>query len=171
MVACLKRALRGDDEWVRGEALTVVVDGHRAIEAFMEFDPGLGIAAAARAREDLQEMRRHRDRVVVGHGGLVLEAEDGLGITSGRPGPKGGVRICGRLREAEIVALEIAGQEGIGCVDIGDPGEPEFDDKAILKRAALAFDPSLRLGGGGRDPLDAQFLEGTAHLGGRGAAL
>jgi hypothetical protein len=123
--------------------LAAVVDGHGAVKAFMEFDTSAGIAAPAGAGKDLQEMRCHRDGVIVGHRGLVLEAEDGVGIPPSRPGPKGGVRIRGGLREAEIVALEKVGQKGIGGVDVRDAGEPEFDDQAILKRAALAFDPSL----------------------------
>jgi hypothetical protein len=158
VVTCVKRSFRGDAEWARGEALTAVVDGDRAIEAFMEFDPGLGIAASAGSREDLEEMRRQRDRVVVGDGDLVLEAEDGLRIPPIGPGPKGGIRMSGGLGEAGVVPLEKAGEEGIGGLDVRDAGEPQFDDEAILKRAALALDPSLGLWRGCRHPLDAELL-------------
>lgn len=114
-------------------------------------------------------MRRQGDRVVIGDGGQVLEAEDRIGIEVVRPGAIGGFGLRRRLGEARIVALEEAGKESVGGLRVGDARETEFSDQAILEGTALPLDAPFGLWGRSGNPLNAQLLQSAADLSRRGA--
>jgi hypothetical protein len=113
-------------------------------------------------------VRPERDGVVVADDPLVLEAEDGVRIKSGRPRPIGGGRGQWPLGKARIEAREEVGETDIRAVAIPDPGEAEFAAQAILEGAKEPLDAALRLGAMRGDPVDAQFLHGAFDLGGGG---
>ncbi|MDR7454716.1 MAG: hypothetical protein QN137_09615, partial [Armatimonadota bacterium] len=63
MRACAERVLRADAQQARVELVALVVDGERAVEALVDLDPRLGVAAAPRTWQDLQVVGGQRDRV------------------------------------------------------------------------------------------------------------
>ncbi len=167
------RARRDADEWCARQGLTrqaspLVVDGNAAIEALVDLDRGLRIAATAGSGEELQAVRAAGDGVIVADDPLVLEAEDGLRIESGWPRPIGRSGISGWPREAGIEAWEEGREVGIGPLTVAHGSETEFVTQAILEGAKEPLDATFGLGALGGDPLDAQFLEGAFDLGGRG---
>ncbi len=127
-----------------GDAGALVEDGERPIEALVNLDGGLRIAAAQRPGQELEVVRGEGDRVVVADDALILEAEDGLRIEPGRPGAIRRRRIRRRLSEARIVAGQEVSEEGVRAVAIGDPGQAQFSPQAILE--------------GAKEPLDATFI-------------
>ena len=58
-----------------GQALVLVVNGDVPIQMLTELHASPSIAALARPWRDLQFVSCERDRVVVGHGALMAEAE------------------------------------------------------------------------------------------------
>ncbi len=161
---------RSDDQRACRQGLTVIVDCQAAVQALVDLDPCLRVAAPAGTRQDLQVMRSDGERVVVGDGGEVLEGEDGIGIEGIGPEAIGGLGLGRRLGEARVVALEEAREEGVGVFAGGDVREAQFGHEAILEGAALPLDAPFGLRRRSGDPLDAEFLQGAADLGGRGAA-
>lgn len=144
------------------EAVAAIVDGQRTVETRLDVDADAGIAAAVGAGGELQEAAVEREGVVVADGALVLKAADTIEIRWG--GLPGGLGILGRLREAGVVAWQIALEEALGLVEGAGLGEAQFGDEAILKGAEEPFDPALALGRGGGDPADTQFVKGAADL-------
>lgn len=148
----------------------MIEDGDAAIEPFVDFDGGFGVAATARARQELDRLPVPRDGVGIVDGAEVLEAEDGLRIAPYRPGPKGRRRIRRRLREAAIEAGQELRQVGIGPGPVCDAGEAELAAQSILEGLKEPLDASFRLGAARGDPADAQFGEGPGDLCGRGVS-
>lgn len=145
---------------------TAIPDGEGTVEAFVDFDSGLGVGAPLRSREELQEMRADGEGVVIGHGAQVLKAEDGVGIQVLRPWAVHRLWLSWGLGEPRVVAGDEVRQEGIGCVLSPDVGQAQFTDQAILEGAEDALDTAFGLGAGGGDPLDAELLQHAAHLSG-----
>ncbi len=79
-----------------GKPLALVPDGERTIEPFVDVDEHLRVAAAARARQNLETPGAHRDGVIVGDAPLVFEAKDGVRIEAG--GPRAGRPAWGAQR-------------------------------------------------------------------------
>ena len=151
------------------ERLATVVHGERAIQACMDIDARPRIAVAVRSRAQLQQRTIQLQRVVVADGAPILEAADAVEVRGrGAPGRLG---IRGGLGEAGIVAREKAIQEALGVGQRGGPGEPEFDDEAVLEGAEETLDPTLALGGGGGNPPDAELMQGATNLGGGNGAF
>lgn len=134
----------------------------------MDVDAGADIAAAGRAGLELQQAAIERDGVVVADRPLILEAADALQVDRG--GLPRGIRMRRRLSEARIVAWEEAIDHALGVGEGAGLREPQFGDEAILEGAEEAFDAALALWGRGRDPADAQLVEGAADLGGGNGA-
>lgn len=137
---------------------------------FPDHDAGLGIAAAVRAGEDLEHVLTELHGIVIGHGALVGEAADVIEDLCWDERSICDMGIGGGLRKACIVAREEAGQDGVGLLEGAGPRPAQFTDEAILQGAPEAFDPAFGLRGSGRDPADAQLLEGAADVGERARA-
>lgn len=147
----------------------MIEDGDRAVEPLVDLDPGLRVAPTLGARQKLHPVRSEGDGVVVGDHPSVLEAEDGVELAVGGPGPEGRCRLSGGLSKPHVIAGEEARQRSIRALPVGDAGEAQFGDQAVLEGAEEAFDAPLGLRGGGGDPLDGGLLERAADLGGVGS--
>lgn len=152
------------------DARLLVEDGDAPVEALVDLDHGVRIAALPGIGQELDLVSAEGHRVVVAHRAPILEAEDGLRIETGGPGTIGGGGIRWSLSEARIVASQEAGEEGVGPRAVDDAGEAEFGPQAILEGAKEPLDATLGLRTPGRDPLDGQFLEGPGDLCGCGFA-
>jgi len=130
-----------------------------------QFDAGVGIAAAAGARAEEEQPLLEADRVVVGDGAVELEAADRLHVSGRRRGAPRRLRLRGGAGEASIVAGEKRPQDALRVRERAGVLEAEFADEAILEGAKEAFDATFGLRGVGRDPADAEFVEGAAELG------
>lgn len=75
------------------------------------------------------------------------------------------------MGEPGIIARAEAIKHPLRLGERGRPGEAQLRDEAVLEGAEEALDAAFRLGRVGADPVDAQFMEGTADLGGLGATL
>ncbi len=154
-----------------GELVASIPDGEGAIEMGVEVHAQPGEAAAAWAGRELDEAPGQLERVIVLDRAAVLETADLVEVGSGRGASPRGLRMCGGLGEADIVAREKPSKGAGCCGEGGDLGKAEFDHKAILEGAEEAFNPTLRLRGVGPDPLDAQVAERPPDLGlARGSA-
>jgi len=138
--------------------------GEGAIQALEDIDACLRIAPAAGARVELEQVRADPDRVVVGDGARILEAQRRLEHGASGTGPKRGRPLRGRLGEAAIEARQKRPQKGIGLVERPDVGEAEFLDEPILERAKEPLHPTFSLGRARRDPANAQVVQRAAHL-------
>jgi hypothetical protein len=58
-----------------GHHLTLISHHHTAVQSFLYFHPGMGVAGPLRSRQELQGVFPQLHRVVLGHGALVLEAQ------------------------------------------------------------------------------------------------
>src|SRR5258708_4242460 len=96
----------------------------------------------------------------------VFETEERLGDEVGGPGTIRELRPSGGASKARVVASEESREEGVRRVRGGDAGETQFGHEAILQRAEDPLDTALRLGTGGGDPADPQFLQEASHLSG-----
>jgi hypothetical protein len=138
-----------------------------AIEALMDLDARSRIRSPSGIRQDLQLVRAEGHRVVVLDGAQVFEAADGVEVAVGRQRAKGRPSFSGGAGEATIVAGDVGGEEGVGAGEVADAGEAQFTDQPILESTAHALHATFGLGRRGRDPLDAQFGQRAADLGGR----
>lgn len=148
----------------------MIKDHDTAIEAFVDFDGGFRVTAAARPRQELDHLPVPGDGVGIVAHAEVLETEDGVRIEPGRPGPKGRSRIRRWLSEAAIEARQEARQKRIGACPVRHACQAELAAQPILKGAEEPLDAPFRLWTPGRDPADAEFLEGAFDLRGRGCA-
>jgi len=165
-VACQRHGAGGScGDRADSEALALVVDAERPIEVGAQFDAGVGIAAAAGARAEEEQPLLEADRVVVGDGAVELEAADRLHVSGRRRGAPRRLRLRGGAGEASIVAGEKSPQDALRVRERAGVLEAEFADEAILEGAKEAFDATFGLRGVGRDPADAEFVEGAAELG------
>lgn len=90
--------------------------------------------------------------------------------TSGGAGRQAGWGWGRGLRKARVIAREVAIQDALGLGEGSSIGQAEFSDEAVLQRAEEALDPAFGLGRRGRDPADAEVVEGASDLrGGHGA--
>jgi len=148
-----------------GDGLSPIGDGEGAIQMGVEVDAEAGIAPAAGARGELEEVAIEWDGVIELDGAPVLEAADRVkigargGWAPGRRGMRGG------LSEARIVAREKSGEHAGGLCKRARLGEAEFDHQAVLKGAEEALNPAFGLGRVGSNPGDAQFAESAPDLG------
>lgn len=146
------------------EALAMVIHGDRAVETQVDVDAGLCIAAAAGARQQMQQAGSDLDRVVIGDRPRLFEAADRLeDLRAWRRSPRGR-GIGRRAGETSIVAREKAGQPPLSVGERLRMGEAEFGDEPVLKGAKEALDTAFGLRGLGGDPADAELLERTADL-------
>ncbi len=159
-----RRLSHGRGELSHEQGCVMVEDGPGAIEALMDLDPSLGIAAPM--GEDLEDVWPEGDGVVVGDDARVFETEERLGDEVGGPGAIRELRPSGGASKARVVASEESREEGVRRVRGGDAGETQFGHEAILQRAEDPLDAALRLGTGGGDPADPQFLQEASHLSG-----
>ena len=96
------------------EAFPAVIDREASIEMHMDIDARPGVAAAARARLELQDPVPELERIVVTDGALIFEAADPLEVDrGGRPAPSG-VGLRRRLGEARVIAWEKPIQDALG---------------------------------------------------------
>ncbi len=149
-------------EWSHWHLCAVVDDSKRAIEALVDFDAGLGVAAAV--GEDLQHVRTERDGMVVGDDARVLEAEDAIRDELGGPGTIRPLRPGCRPGKARIVAPEESGEKGVRGVFGGDARKTQFRNEPILQGAKDALNAALGLRTGGGHPVDPEFLQEASHL-------
>ncbi len=114
-------------------------------------------------------MRAAGDGVVVADDALVLEAQDGLGIECSGPRSIRRHRIGGRVSKACIEAREEICEVRVRAVTVPHAGEAELTAEPILEGAKEPLDATFGLGAARRDPADAQFLQGSFDLCGRGS--
>lgn len=151
------------------ELLAAVMDGEPPIQVRVDGDAGVGVTATARAGGELQDPRAELQGVVVAHLALVLEAADVLEGCGRRRRLPRGLGMRGGLRKAGIEAREKPVEHALCLVQRPGLREPQFDHEAILEGPKEPLDAPFALWGGGRDPTDAQFVEGPADLcGGHG---
>jgi hypothetical protein len=144
------------------QSLAAIIDGQGAIEVRVDVDPRAGVAAAGAAGADLQRSVAELNRIVGGGRAAILEAADAREV--GRGGPPGWFGVRRGVGKASVVARPKALKDALRVGERRGMGEPQFDDEAILQRAEEPFHPPFALGRGGRDPADAEFVEGPADL-------
>lgn len=144
------------------QGLALVDDGKRPIEAFVDHDARLGIAAVARAGQDLDEVLAEPDGVIVADLDRRVTAADGVSVhlpgdrTPGRAGLRGGVG------KAAVEARQKDGADGMGLVPGAGAGEAACGNQAILNGPPEAFHAARGLRGWRAAPLDAQWLHSPA---------
>ncbi len=152
-----------------GQSFAAIEHGQAAIEPLVDLDDHSGISALSAIGVDLEMMGTDVHGVIVADCTAVLEAADRVQIHVARDRTKRGGALRRGAGEALIVAGEVRGQKGIRSGEVGDVREAELTDQPILEGAAEALDTAFRLRRRGGDPLDAEFGEGPADLGGIGA--
>ena len=150
---------------MHGQPGALVDDAEGAIQMFMDHHPGLRVTATLGAGEELDQVFLEADGVVVGDRAFVLEAADVVERHTGRHRAIRGVRIGRGVGKASIVPWEERGEDGVGLGARARVRTAEFTDQAILEGAPEALDAAFGLGGGGRDPADAEFAQGPTELG------
>jgi hypothetical protein len=141
-------AKRGSDEGCDGaeELLAPMREADAAIEVQVYRDHCAGVTSAPGAGRDLDDVVVHGDGVVAAHPSLGLEAEDPVEVEVMRERAEGAAGVVGGDGEATVVGGDESGEEGVGGRGIGDIGETELGDEAILPGAPEAFDAALGLG-------------------------
>lgn len=135
-----------------------------AIEMFSDDDAGLGITAAVRPWQDLEQVRPELDGVVVGDDALVGEAADIVEDLLRSERSIRDVRIGRGVSKACIVAGEETRQDRVGLFEGAGTRAPQFADKPAVEGAPQAFDAAFGLRRRGGDPADAELLQGAAEL-------
>ena len=145
--------------------LAVIPDGPGAIEVLSGEDGGSGMASTWFAGRDVDDEASQADAVVVGDGGFVCEGDLQVAFTLGEL-TEGGATLLRSLGEAAVVARdEVVLEPPVGLIEMGDAVEGELSDEPVLEDSEGTFDPSLGLGGVGRDGFDADLLEGCSQMG------
>src|SRR5271169_2462340 len=144
------------------QAGVAVVEGDAPVESLVDVYFGTSEAEAASLLGDLEAAAFPLHHVVVADDAFVHEAADALDtFRGGAPGGRGFARLPGET--AVVVGDELA-QHGVGGVDVGSLGQPQFAGEAILQHAPEALDATLGLRAVGGDEGDAQLFQGTAEL-------
>ena len=109
-------------------------DGVRAVGVNMNPDPRLDEMRPHRAFGDLQLQRAIRHAIVMADLPLLLDAQDLVEIDAGNR--REGRAFAGRSDgEAGVMGGQVGvANEGVGRLDLGDPGERELLDQPVLKR-------------------------------------
>lgn len=155
---------RGPPSEAHGEALALIIDGKRTIEARVDIDAGLRIAPAAGTGTEMEQPISHLYGVVVGDRPPGFEAADRF--ERRRVGDKlpGGRGIRRTACEAGIVAREKAVHDALRVGKGARAGEAEFRDEAVLKGAKEPFYTTLGLRRLSCYPPNAQFRQRAADL-------
>ncbi len=151
-----------------GQPFAAIEHGQAAIESLVDLDGHSGIGALSAIGLDLEVMGTDVHGVIVADRTAVFEAADRVQIHVARDRTKRGGAMRRGTREALIVASDVGGQKGVCSSEVGDAREAELTDQPILKGAAEALDAAFRLRRRGGDPLDAEFGQRPADLGGIG---
>ena len=104
--------LKGD----QGKSL--MEDGQAAIHVMMQFHPGFGKAFALGSRGDLETVMIERNRVVIGHCPVVLEAEIEGGVLIFGPRQVSRSSLGSFDVEASIEFRQIRGQNPVSALQI-----------------------------------------------------
>jgi len=146
------------------EAGVAVVERHAAIESLVDVHFGAGEAEPSCLLGDLEAAAFPLHDVIVADDAFMHEAADTLETLRSRaPGGFGFARLP--CKTAVVVCDELA-QHGIGGVDVGSFGQPQFAGEAILQHAPEALDAAFGLRAVGGDEGGAELFEGAAELGG-----
>ncbi len=69
------------------------------------------------------------------------------------------VRTAGQLGKLRVVARHEAGKKGVSGFPVGDAGQPQFLDQAVLQGAVGALDATFCLRGVGAQDLDVSSFK------------
>jgi hypothetical protein len=123
------------------EAGVAVVERHPPIERLVDLHFGTGETEAACLLGDLEAAAFPLHDVVVADNALVDEAADTLETFRSRS--PGGCGFAGLPGEPPVVVGDELAQHGIGGVDVGSFGQPQFAGEAILQHAPEALDAAF----------------------------
>ncbi len=146
------------------DAPPVVADPQAAVEALLDGDRSPGPAPTIGSPRQGEVAARPADRAVPTDPAPIVEAEDGVGAEVVGPRAPGRLGVGGGHGEPRVVPVEEAGQEGVGVLERGDPGQAQFRDEPILEGAPQPLDPTLGLGRVGPDPGDGRLVEGATWV-------
>ena len=112
----------------------------------MHLDPRLDEMGPHRAFGDLKFERAVGDAIVVADLPLLLDAQDLVEVDAGNGG-EGGTLAGRKNGEARVVGGQIAvADEGVGRLNVGYAGEPQFLRQPVLQRAEHPFRTAPRKG-------------------------
>jgi hypothetical protein len=137
-----------------------------AIELMGEFEGFSSVAAMSGRGWQGDGLGAQGDGVIGGDDPLVAQAEAAGEVEAARQGAEVVRGIGSGTGEAQVVVDAEEGEHGVGLWQRGSTGEAEFADQPVLASAPGTFDAAFGLGRVGGDLLDAEFLQGTAELGG-----
>ena len=148
-----------------GRSLALVQQGHCAIEGLTDGDPCTAQAVSMALPGELVFPVLELEAQVLGQGTGMVQAEDEVEFLLAVQHRAMGVgRVLGWDGEVGVVVGDEARQEGIGRLDVGDAGQAQLLNQAVLEGLIGPFDPPLGLGRVGVDGLDVEGLEGAGEL-------
>lgn len=121
------------DEQLPDQAGAIAVHSHRAVEAFVDYHPGSGVAGAADIAWDLEQMWTEADGVVTAHDAAVLEAEQVVEVTVFRLRHPGCVRVGSEDGEVAVVAWQVVAEHLLGMVGGRGPSQAQLAGETILR--------------------------------------
>src|SRR6266852_1974213 len=146
------------------QAGVAIVEREAPIESLVNLHFGTGEAEAARLLGDLEATAFPLHDVVVADGALVHQAADT--VEAFRSSTPGGFPVAGLPGKTAVVVSDEGAQHGVGGVDVGSLGQPQFAGEAILQHAPETLDAAFGLRAVGGDEGDAQLFQGATELGG-----
>ena len=148
-----------------GQSLALVQQGHCAIEGLTDGDPCTAQAVSMALLGEMVFPVLELEAQVLGQGTGMVQAEDEVEFLLAVQHRAMGVgRVLGWDGEVGVVVGDEARQEGIGRLDVGDAGQAQILNQAVLEGLIGPFDPPLGLGRVGVDGLDVEGLEGAGEL-------
>lgn len=161
-LACPRREGEGSNgSFLRGDHLAVVEDDEAAIEEFSDIDLLTGPGPPTGSWGELDPSPGKAHGVVLRHSPCVSTGEDVVD-SLGRF-PKAGQDLAWGDGESSIVICDELRKEDVRLGNVGDPGQSELGDEAILEGVPESFDPALSLGTLSRDEPDSEFGDGLSE--------
>src|SRR5437868_56021 len=149
---------------IAGQAAGAIPDRMTAVEVAADEDVQAGAGATAGLFAELQGHAVGGDDVIATDDAFVLDAQDLLEIDAAE-GHEGRAAVSGWPAELGVEGGDKLGAHvAIGSGDRPDPGYAQLIDQAILQGAVDALAPPSGLGRVPENMLDAEPLEGAAHL-------
>ena len=139
-----------------------VVERDAPIESLVDLHFGSGEAEAACLLGNLEAAALPLYDVVVADDAFVHEAADAVETVGSRTAS--GCVFARLPGEAAVVIGDELAQHGVGGVDVGRFGQPQFASEAILQHAPETLDATFGLRAVSGDEGDAQLFQGAAEL-------
>jgi hypothetical protein len=149
---------------IASDDMQSVSDGQRVIEMFVHEDSATRQTAAPARRFDLQPAVAELNGVVAGYGARLLDGKDEIQIPA-PTGHEGMAWLKGGDAETPVEIGDVfLAQELVGSLWRGDPAQAQLLREPALPSAEVPLRATPGLRGVGRNHLNAQLLQCSAHL-------